>query len=136
MATFCPRSKLVLSKLIGFVCLVCTNRVSNKVNVLNPANQRGEGQYRETVVSQGISFLMTFYIEQQRHSYLIQYGKASSVQYFRLPLCNLNLRVSVFEKRKGTFGKNASYIENSLIVIVLHDCNSVLIQTVIVFFHR
>ena len=24
----------------------------------------------------------------------------------------------------------------SLIVIVLHDCNSVLIQTVIVFFHR
>ena len=76
MATFCPRSKLVLSKLIVFVCLVCTNSVSNKVNVLNPVNQRGEGQYRETVVSQGISFLMTFYKEQQRHSYLIQYEKA------------------------------------------------------------
>ena len=39
MATFCPRSKLVLSKLIAFVCLVCTNRVSNKVNVRNPATR-------------------------------------------------------------------------------------------------
>ena len=58
------------------MCVVCTNCVSKKVNMLNPANQRGEGQYRETVVSQGISFLMTFYIEQQRHSYLIQYWKA------------------------------------------------------------
>ena len=41
----------------------------------NPANQLEEGQYK-TVVSQGISFLMTFHIEQQRHSYLIQYWKA------------------------------------------------------------
>ena len=60
MSTFCPCSKLVLSKLIFFVCLVCTNSVFNKVNVRKPANQIGEGQYK-TVVSEGISFLMTSY---------------------------------------------------------------------------
>ena len=36
MATFCPHSKLVLSKLTVFVCVVCTNSVSNKVNALSP----------------------------------------------------------------------------------------------------
>ena len=71
MATFCPCSKLVLLKLIVFVCLVCTNSVFNKV----------EGQYK-TVVSEGISFLMTFHIEQQRHSYLIQYWKAKQWSIF------------------------------------------------------
>jgi len=59
MATFSPRSKLVLTKLIVFVCLVCTNSVFNKVNVRNPANQLGEGQYK-TVVSEGISFFNDF----------------------------------------------------------------------------
>ena len=47
-----------------------------RLTCCNPANQLEEGQYK-TVVSQGISiFLMTFHIEQQRHSHSIQYWKA------------------------------------------------------------
>ena len=46
-----------------------------RLTCFNPVNQLGEGKYK-IVVSQGISFLMTFHIEQQRHSYLIQYWKA------------------------------------------------------------
>ena len=39
-----------------------------RLTCFNPVNQLGEGKYK-IVVSQGISFLMTFHIEQQRHSY-------------------------------------------------------------------
>ena len=46
-----------------------------RLTCFNPTNQFGEGQYK-TVVSEGISFLMTFHIEQQRHSYLNQCWKA------------------------------------------------------------
>ena len=109
-----------------------------RLTCFNPTNQFGEGQYK-TVVSEGISFLMTFHIEQQRHSYLNQCWKAKQWSIFStttdakgfamLPAQSLR-----FRETGGRFWGDASYIiENSLIVIAF--C-FVLIQTVIVFFHR
>lgn len=52
-----------------------------RLTCCNPTNQFGEGQYK-SVVSEGISFLMTFHIEQQRHSYLNQCWKAKQWSIF------------------------------------------------------